>query len=167
MDSRADRGPPSDGPMPGGPNIASLQVRIIILVLTGINIVSAAAMAMRILLDARNACSRRRMRCSGDSAEMGRIRVHRSNTIDPRASGNRSESSKTKLVGGGQDGSSEAWWKMIPAFDVFPLVLATTIVIQGTMFAVVEGEGLKMSPFQGNCRYLSEVAWVGELLSFS
>lgn len=158
--------PPDHGPMPGGSNIASLQVRIIILVLTGINIVSAAVMVVRILLDARNACRRRRMRCSGDSAEMGRISIHRSNTIGQRASGSRSESSKAKLVGG-QDGSSKGLWEMIPAFDVFPLVLATTIIIQGTMFAVVEGEGLKMSPFRQNCRYLSEVAWVGELIAFS
>lgn len=73
-----------------------------------------------------------------------------------------SESSRKLMDGGELD--TGAWWEMIPAIDLFPFILAVTIFIQGTMLAVVEGQGLNRTFSEGGCRYPSEITWVGEYI---
>jgi len=50
---------------------------------------------------------------------------------------------------------------LIPAIEIFPLVLGGTMLVQGILLALVESAGLDGGPVTKNCGYLSEVAWIG------
>ncbi|KAG0636125.1 hypothetical protein HOY80DRAFT_979111 [Tuber brumale] len=54
---------------------------------------------------------------------------------------------------------------LIPAIEVFPLVLGGTMLVQGILLAFVESVGLDGRPITRNCRYLSEVAWVAQWIT--
>src|SRR5207302_4540230 len=56
---------------------------------------------------------------------------------------------------------------LIPAIEIFPLVLGGTMLVQGILLAFVESVGLDGRPITKNCRYLSEVAWVGMFFPLS
>jgi len=50
---------------------------------------------------------------------------------------------------------------LIPAIEIFPLVLGGTMLVQGILLALVESAGLDGGPVTKNCGYLAEVAWIG------
>lgn len=149
---------------------SSRRAQILTMVLTAVNIFAAAVMAGIILWDTRVAYVKRRRgirryavagfvekggeQKEDDAGGGGGLGLN----LEPGTSA--SESSQRLTDGGGAD--TRAWWQMVPSIDLFPLILAVTIFVQGIMLAVVEGEGLKTTLSRGNCRYTSEVAWVGE-----
>lgn len=53
--------------------------------------------------------------------------------------------------------------KSIHPAETFPLVLAIGIVIQGLVFAGVQGEGLK-SLFTTGCQTIAQFMWPGKLI---
>lgn len=50
---------------------------------------------------------------------------------------------------------------LVPAIEIFPLVLGGAMLVEGILLAFVESAGLDGGPVTKNCGYLSEVAWVG------
>lgn len=171
---------PPGGHPPGGHPPAqfyesSRQAQVVMIVLTGVNIFAAIAMVGRILWDTRAACMRRRRDLRKDDIEEkgggrkesddgggggGRGELGQRIGLEVEQMVVTSESSKRLLGGGELD--TRAWWEMIPAIELFPLILAVTIFVQGIMLAVVEGEALNNNFFDRNCRFSSEVTWVGE-----
>lgn len=154
---------------------SSRQVQVLTVVLTAVNILAAVVMAGRILWDARGTCMKQRIGFRRNPfavfAEKGGEQKEGDGGggggggggglgLDLEPGISTSESSQRLTDGGELD--TRAWWEMVPTIDLFPLVLAVTIFVQGTMLAVVEGEGLKSTLSRGNCRFTSEVAWVGE-----
>lgn len=176
---------PFEGHPPEGPPAdfyeSSRRMRIIMIVLTGVNILAAATMATRILWDTRNACMERRRSLRKDDLAVveekgggqkegdggggggGVLEQGLNVGLETEPEFNARESSKRSASGGKLD--TRAWWEMIPTIELFPLILAVTIFVQGIMLAVVEGEGLSRKFFEGNCRFTSEVAWVGGCFS--
>lgn len=155
---------------------SSRRAQILMMVLTTINILAAVVMAGRILWDARGICMKQRRGFRQNPftvfAEKGGEQKEGDGgggggglglDLEPEISA--SESSQRLTDGGELD--IRAWWEMVPTIDLFPLILAVTIFVQGTMLAVVEGEGLKTTISRGNCRFTSEVAWVGEWFLFT
>lgn len=168
MTSTIDRGPPP------GVRGTILQIQIVTMVFTGVNILAAAGMVARILWDTRKIYMKRRRSLGKD--DMGAVEDGGARREGDRGGGGgvkpkveveqkvSTSGSSKRLIGGG--GPNRRWWEMIPTIEVFPLILGVTILVQGTMLAVVEGKGLDKKFFQGNCRYPSEVAWVGEWFCF-
>lgn len=162
---------------------SSRQVQILTIVLTTINILAAVAMAGRILWDTRGACMERQKWLRKDDFAVLEEKSGEQKEGDGGGGGglggglglelgqgiSTGESTKMLIDGHGEEPNTRAWWEMIPATDLFPLILAITIFIQGIMLAVVEGKGLNRGPefAKGNCRYTSEIAWVGEYMPLS
>lgn len=167
----------SDNHPPGGHPPTDLygssrQVQILTMVLTAINIFAAVVMAARILWDTRTACMERRRRLKKDELpDLGEMDGEKKEGDGGGGGGGikglglkmeREISTSESSTSGEGESDIRAWWEMIPTIDLFPLILAVTIFLQGTMLAVVEGEGWVREPFEGNCRFTSEIAWVGE-----
>ncbi|KAL7274310.1 hypothetical protein RUND412_002803 [Rhizina undulata] len=137
---------PSMGTQGSSQFIAS-QLRLAAIVLTGLNVVSAACMGSRIVWDARQLAMKKRLRTASEKGfieEGGQDREREGNG------------------GGGARGNGKeikSWWRVVPVGEVFPLVLALGIIIQGILLGILEGKALRGSDMGGNCQQDSVIAW--------
>ncbi|KAG0127964.1 hypothetical protein HOY82DRAFT_671857 [Tuber indicum] len=151
------------------------QLRIVTIVMTAFNIVCVASMIFRILWDARRAYMKRRRR-SRRKAGAGGLGKKAGEWGGGRGKSGGAVTVKEVRDGGekgGEEYAKEEGWEevmgggrgLIPAIEIFPLVLGGTMLVQGILLAFVEGVGLDGRPITRNCRYLSEVAWVAQWIT--
>ncbi|RPB00145.1 hypothetical protein L873DRAFT_1789108 [Choiromyces venosus 120613-1] len=152
------------------------QLRIVTIVMTAFNIACAASMVFRILWDARRVYMKRRRKSkngmgNGDMGEEagefgngnsggkigGMVAVKGVWDDVEKGRGNTKKDGERGGMGGGGG--------LVPAIEVFPLVLGGAILIQGILLAFVESIGLDGRPITKNCGYLSEVAWVAQWIT--
>ncbi|PWW80470.1 hypothetical protein C7212DRAFT_342163 [Tuber magnatum] len=139
--------------------------------MTAFNIVCAASVVFRILWDARRAYMKRRRRSRREMGDGGMGKKaggwgngggggRRGGAVAVEEVRDGGEKGGEYAKEGGGEDEMGGGGGLIPAIEIFPLVLGGTMLVQGILLAFVESVGLDGRHITKNCGYLSEVAWV-------